>query len=99
MVFPVPLHNFVWESIYFVLDRKGIRSNQIATFRNDTMNFPECAELKAAYDKCFEEKIAVNLKAFVWDPVAAQSCNEPFEDVKACYEEMMRRKIAEKRQK
>jgi hypothetical protein len=62
------------------------------------MEFSECAQLKAAYDKCFEEKIGSKLKAFIFDPVGAQACNEPFEDYKACFEEMMRRKITERQQ-
>ncbi len=61
------------------------------------MDIPECAQLKAAYDKCFEEKIGSKIKALIFDPVAAQACNEPFEDYKVCFEEMMRRRIAERK--
>lgn len=63
------------------------------------MDIPECAQLKAAYDACFEKNIGSKLKSLVFDPVAAQACNEPFEDYKVCFEEMMRRRIEEKRQK
>lgn len=43
------------------------------------MDLPECKPLKEVYDKCFQENIASKLAKWVFDPNAAQACEEPFE--------------------
>jgi hypothetical protein len=48
------------------------------------MDIPECQPFKETYDKCFQENIANNLSKWVFDPVATQKCEEPFQ-VKCAY--------------
>ena len=43
------------------------------------MDTPECKEFKAIYDQCFEVNIKSKLSNWVFDPSAAQKCEEPFQ--------------------
>lgn len=43
------------------------------------MDLPECKEFKQIYDQCFEVNIKSKLSSWVFDPVAAQKCEEPFQ--------------------
>ena len=57
---------------------------------------PECAELRAAYDKCFDHWYR-KFQGGKWS--SAEVCTDEFEDYRECYVECMQKRIRERQDK